>query len=105
MVDQRGRDDPPAFYVAEDIRDHKYHALVPEPFWVPSNLVFDVFDAERGRREVDGQLQVKIPRGIYGFPSVKDRKAFCFAINKEAEDNVAVPITLTDSKHTAILSQ
>lgn len=104
MVDQRGTDNPPAFYLAEDIADHKYHALVPEPYWVPSNLVFDVFDNERGRREVNGEIQIKIPRGIYGFPSVKDRKAFCFAINKEEGDIVAVPITLTSNRHAAVAS-
>lgn len=105
MVDQRGRDAPPSFYLAEDVVQYKYHALVPEPYWVPSKLVFDVFDDERGRREVDGEVQVKIPRGIYGFPRVEDRKAFCFAINKAEGDVVAVPITLTSNRHTAVTSK
>ena len=103
MVYQRGRDEPPIFLLPEGISEHKYHALLVEPSWVPTKLVFQVFDAERGHREIEGELHVKAPRGIYGFPRVEDRKAFVLAINRNEDLEVARAITLTTSLQAGLV--
>lgn len=103
MVDQRGRDDPPTFLIPEGIMEHKYHALLIEPSWVPSKLVFVTFDDERGRREIEGEVHIKAPRGLYGFPRVEDRKAFTLAINRNEDLVIAKAVTLTTSLHDSLV--
>jgi len=97
MADPRHRDDPPIFYLSPQTAAFKYHALLFEPVWMTKKLVFETYDDERKARQVEGETQVMLTRGIYGFHLVETRDKFCRRCNAEAdaiEVKICIPVTI-----------
>lgn len=95
--DARHRDNPPVFYISPQVAGFKYHALLMEPVTIQRNIVFDVYDEDRGKRVLDGETFVMITRGIYGFQIVEARDKFCRKCNAAAdatEVKICIPVTV-----------
>lgn len=97
MVDQRGRDNPPIFYVDTEIANYKYHALLTEPVFDKFSLLKDLNSMNQTTKQVDGELLVQRPRGLYGFQRMEERDKFCKRCNKASEIDeypVCYPVTV-----------
>ncbi len=97
MDNRKGKDAAPAFTITADLGQFKYHAVLMEPVWVPTKLVFDVrMDAKE--RTVEGTVEKLLSRGIYGFQRVEDRDKFtkrCNAVADAVESPICSPVTLS----------
>lgn len=99
-MDQRGRDAPATFFIPVQIGGYRYHALLKEAMWTPTTkLGIDVTDYLGNTRTVDGDLQARLPMGLYGFQRIEDRDLFCRRLNNAAaedgaEDKICVPVTV-----------
>ena len=92
------KDAPPVFSISARTGNFKYHALLTETVWVPTTYVFDVRDEIRPERKSDDGVSVRLPLGLYGFPTVADRQRFIRRCNTAAdadEHKVCMPVTLT----------
>lgn len=97
MSNPNHRDDPPIFFISPQVAGYRYHALLTEPVAVPTNLTYEVYDADRGKRIIDGETVTMLTRGIYGFQHVELRDKFCRrcnAIAEAIETKIAFPVTI-----------
>jgi len=91
MVDQRGRDNPPIFYLDTQIANYRYHVLLTEPVSDAFDMLLDLNRQDQELKEVNGEFHVTRPRGIYGFQRIEDRDKFCKRCNALSEiDEYAV---------------
>ena len=91
-------DAPPIFSISARTGNFKYHALLSEPVWMPSKLLFDVRDEVRPERASSDGVDIRAPLGLYGFPRIEDRDKFIRRANNASgvtEYKVCKPVTLT----------
>lgn len=96
-LDQRGRDNPPIFYIDPDLDNGKYFALLTEPIARSWAHPFPVHLQGALPRTVDGDLTSVRPRGIYTFDKIEARDKFCRICNGASgieEYEVAYPVTV-----------
>jgi hypothetical protein len=96
MADQRGRDNPPIFYLPTQLAGYKYHALLTEAVGVPYELLTDLHEAHQTRKVV-GDYSVVRPAGLYGFQTIDARQKFCNTLNAIAdavEVKICFPVTV-----------
>lgn len=100
-VDQRGRDNPPRFTITSNVEGYKYHAVLVETVYIPSRLVLDLRDQGHTKRTKDGDLELGLPWGIYGFQTIEARDKFvrrCNAAADATEHYICFAVTLTDAR-------
>jgi hypothetical protein len=85
MAARATKDDPPEFSITADVAGYKYHAVLTEVVWLNTKLVFDARGRNAPEREIEGEVQKRFPRGIYGFPRVEDRDKFIRRCNAAAD--------------------
>lgn len=96
-MDQRGRDNPPVFFISPQVAGFKYYALLMDSLHVPTRLVMEVYDVKKGTRNTQADLDIPLTMGLYGFLRVEDRDKFCRQCNAVAEaieHKICVPVTV-----------
>lgn len=96
MADQRGRDDPPLFYLPTQLAEFKYHALLIRSVWIATKLLTDLHPSLQTTRAVEGEYSVRRPRGIYGFMTIELRDKFCRQCTaaEDSEEPICFPVTI-----------
>jgi hypothetical protein len=97
VVDQRGRDNPPIFYIDTQVANYRYHALLMLPVADKFDLLMDLNSQDQQVREVEGQFLVTRPRGLYGFTTIDARNKFCKRCNTLSEideEPICIPVTV-----------
>lgn len=97
VLDQRGRDDPPIFYIPTQLAGYKYHALLMEPVAVSNKMLLDLHPEMQTVRQAEALVSVIRPRGLYGFQLIEERDKFCRRCNAAAdaiEVRICIPVTV-----------
>lgn len=100
-MDQRGTDNPPIFYLDTQIAHFKYHALLTEPIDDKWEMLMDLNRQDQEMKEVEGEIYVTRPRGLYGFTTIEARDKFCkranfrFKLASESDEAVTIALPVT----------